>query len=73
MESITATLGLNWNGLIWQAINFIVLLLLLRQFLFKPVVGMLDARAQRVRVHCRISAVVGGSGELRTRGEAHRT
>jgi F-type H+-transporting ATPase subunit b len=49
MESITATLGLNWNGLIWQAINFIVLLLLLRQFLFKPVVGMLDARAQRVR------------------------
>jgi F-type H+-transporting ATPase subunit b len=49
MESITSTLGLNWNGLIWQAINFIVLLLLLRQFLFKPVVGMLDARAQRVR------------------------
>jgi F-type H+-transporting ATPase subunit b len=49
MEAITATLGLNWNGLIWQAINFIVLLLLLRQFLFKPVVGMLDARAQRVR------------------------
>jgi F-type H+-transporting ATPase subunit b len=49
MEAITSTLGLNWNGLIWQAINFIVLLLLLRQFLFKPVVGMLDARAQRVR------------------------
>jgi F-type H+-transporting ATPase subunit b len=49
MEAITGTLGLNWPGLIWHAINFIVLFLLLRQFLFKPVVGMLDARAQRVR------------------------
>src|SRR5919205_3239644 len=49
MEAITNTLGLNWQGLLWHAINFIVLLLLLRAFLFKPVVGMLDARAQRVR------------------------
>jgi F-type H+-transporting ATPase subunit b len=49
MEAITGTLGLNWPGLIWHAINFIVLFLLLRQFLFRPVVGMLDARAQRVR------------------------
>jgi F-type H+-transporting ATPase subunit b len=49
MEAIAGTLGLNVPGLIWHAINFIVLLLLLRQFLFKPVVGMLDARAQRVR------------------------
>jgi F-type H+-transporting ATPase subunit b len=36
-------------GLIWGTVNFLVLFLLLRQFLFKPVVGMLDARAQRVR------------------------
>src|SRR5215469_16845959 len=49
MESIASTLGLDWSGLIWHAVNFIVLFLLLRQFLFKPVVGMLDARAQRVR------------------------
>lgn len=49
MEAIAGTLGLNLPGLIWHAINFIVLFLLLRQFLFKPVVGMLDARAQRVR------------------------
>ena len=49
MEAITGTLGLNWQGLIWHAVNFLVLFLLLRQFLFKPVVGMLDARAQRVR------------------------
>ena len=49
MESIAATLGLNVPGLLWHSLNFIVLFLLLRQFLFKPVVGMLDARAQRVR------------------------
>jgi F-type H+-transporting ATPase subunit b len=49
MEAITGTLGLNWNGLIWQTINFLVLVLLLRIFLYKPVVAMLDARAQRVR------------------------
>jgi F-type H+-transporting ATPase subunit b len=49
MEAIAGTLGLNVPGLLWHAINFLVLFLLLRQFLFKPVVGMLDARAQRVR------------------------
>src|SRR3977135_1524393 len=49
MEGIANTLGLNVPGLIWHAINFVVLLVLLRMVLFKPVVGMLDARAQRVR------------------------
>jgi F-type H+-transporting ATPase subunit b len=49
MEAVAGTLGLNWQGLIWHAINFIVLLVLLRLVLYKPVVGMLDARAQRVR------------------------
>src|SRR5262245_24538291 len=49
MEAITGTLGLNLPGLILQTVNFVVLFLLLRQFLFKPIVGMLDARAQRVR------------------------
>ena len=49
MEAIAGTLGLNVPGLIWHAVNFLVLLFLLRLVLFKPVVGMLDARAQRVR------------------------
>ena len=49
MEAIAGTLGLNVPGLLWHALNFVVLFLLLRQFLFKPVVGMLDARAKRVR------------------------
>ena len=49
MESVAGTLGLNWQGLVWHAINFIVLLLLLRLVLYKPVLGMLDNRARRVR------------------------
>jgi len=49
MEAVTSTLGLNWQGLLWHAINFVVLLVLLRLVLYKPVIGMLDARAQRVR------------------------
>ncbi|MGI9147789.1 MAG: F0F1 ATP synthase subunit B [Chloroflexota bacterium] len=49
MEAITNTLGLNWQGLLWHLINFAVLLFLLRLVLFKPIVTMLDARAQRVR------------------------
>jgi F-type H+-transporting ATPase subunit b len=49
MEAVAGTLGLNVSGLILHAINFVVLLALLRLVLYKPVVGMLDARAQRVR------------------------
>src|SRR6266542_1111812 len=49
MEAITGTLDLNWQGLLWHAINFVVLLLLLRLVLYKPVVRMLDDRAKRVR------------------------
>src|SRR3981081_3284195 len=49
MEAIANTLGLNWQGLLWHLINFAVLLFLLRLVLFKPIVNMLDSRAQRVR------------------------
>jgi F-type H+-transporting ATPase subunit b len=49
MEAVAGTLGLNVTGLVLHAINFVVLLVLLRLVLFKPIVGMLDARAQRVR------------------------
>src|ERR1700720_3062932 len=49
MEAITNTLGLNLPGLLWHALNFAVLFFLLRRFLFTPVRGMLDARAERVR------------------------
>jgi F-type H+-transporting ATPase subunit b len=49
VESVAATLGLNWSGFIWQLVNFLVLLVLLRLVLYKPVLKILDDRARRVR------------------------
>jgi len=42
-------LGLNLPLLLSQVINFFIVLLALRLFLYKPVLGMLDQRAQRVK------------------------
>ncbi len=42
-------LGLNLPVLIAQVVNFFLLLVLLRIFLYKPILGMLDRRAQRIR------------------------
>lgn len=42
-------LGLNIPVLVAQLVNFFLLLVLLRIFLYKPVMEMLDRRAQRVR------------------------
>jgi F-type H+-transporting ATPase subunit b len=42
-------LGINLPLLMAQVINFFIVLLALRLFLYKPVLAMLDRRAQRVR------------------------
>ncbi len=42
-------LGLNLPVLIAQLVNFFLLLVLLRIFLYKPILEMLDRRAQRIR------------------------
>lgn len=42
-------LGINLPGLIAQIVNFSLLLLLLRAFAFKPILGMLDERSSRIR------------------------
>lgn len=42
-------LGLNVPLLIVQTLNFFVILLVLRLFLYKPVLGMLDRRSERIR------------------------
>ncbi len=43
-----ASLGIDWKLLIAQAINFLILLLILNKFLFKPVVQLLSDRKKRV-------------------------
>ena len=42
-------LGLNLPLLIAQLINFFVLLIVLRIFLYRPILDMLDRRSQRIR------------------------
>ena len=44
-----ASLGINLPLLLAFVINFIILLALLGKFLYKPVLKMLDERAQRIR------------------------
>ena len=43
-----AQLGINGPFLIAQIINFIILFLLLRRFVFPPLLKMLDSRKQRI-------------------------
>ena len=42
-------LGINLPGLVTHIISFLVLLAILRLFLYKPIVNMLDQRSQRIR------------------------
>jgi F-type H+-transporting ATPase subunit b len=44
-----AELGISWPLLLAFVINFIILLALLGKFLYKPVLKMLDERAQKVK------------------------
>lgn len=42
-------LGILWANLLWQCLAFLVLILLLRKFLYGPAVKLLDERANRIR------------------------
>lgn len=42
-------LGINLPGLVTHLISFTVLLIVLRIFLYKPIVNMLDQRSQRIK------------------------
>lgn len=48
MDAINS-LGINGKLLIAQIINFVVLLILLKKFLYNPIVKMLDKRSQTIK------------------------
>jgi F-type H+-transporting ATPase subunit b len=48
MEVLT-TLGLNLPGFLWHTANFLLLLFLLSKVLYRPIVKILDERAERIR------------------------
>lgn len=48
MGDLFGTFGVNWKLLLIQAINFGVLLALLRYFLYKPILKMIDERKAKI-------------------------
>jgi F-type H+-transporting ATPase subunit b len=46
---ILNSLGINLGAVLWHTVNFLILLWVVRRFLYKPVVRMLDDRSARIR------------------------
>jgi F-type H+-transporting ATPase subunit b len=49
MEGFIESLGLNWWGFALHSLNFLVLLVILRYILWRPVMRRLDERERQVR------------------------
>lgn len=69
MEALEA-LGINLPGLLWHTVNFLVLVYLLTRFLYRPVVRLLDERADRIKESMDRAAAV--QAELANAGEEAR-
>ncbi|MFA5800107.1 MAG: hypothetical protein WC840_04070, partial [Candidatus Peribacteraceae bacterium] len=48
MELLTK-LGINWQLLLAQIVNFLIVLGVLGAFVYKPILNLLDARTERIR------------------------
>ncbi len=48
MDQLVQNLGLNWQSLLFQLINFFILLYILKRFAYGPLVKMLDQRKKRI-------------------------
>lgn len=48
MEALQG-LGVNATSLLWHTVNFILLVVLLTRFLYRPVLRMLDERSRRIK------------------------
>ena len=48
MEDLIEQLGINWKLLISQAINFFILLAILRVFAYRPVLNLIKNRTQKI-------------------------
>jgi F-type H+-transporting ATPase subunit b len=49
MDNIMSSLGINPLTVVWHAVNFLILLVVLQRFLYRPVLKMLDDRATRIK------------------------
>lgn len=46
---ILDALGINAVAVVWHLVNFLILIVVLQRFLYRPVMRMLDERAARIR------------------------
>ncbi len=46
---LLSTLGIQWQQLLAQAINFLIIMSVLAYFVYKPVLRTIDARSERIR------------------------
>ncbi len=58
MELLTK-LGIDWRLLIAQLVNFLILVLILYKFLYKPVLKMLDGRKEKIEKGLRDAEQLG--------------
>jgi len=49
MSELLGQLGINWKLFISQAVNFLILLLVLRAFVYKPVLAILEKREKKIK------------------------
>ena len=50
-------LGINLPGLITQIISFVILFVILSKVLYKPLVAMLDQRAEKITAGLELSLI----------------
>lgn len=48
MSQLLSQLGIDWRLLIAQAVNFFLLLVILRLFVYKPLIGMMHERRKKI-------------------------
>ncbi len=48
MQDILNSLGIDWKLLLAQAVNFAILFFILRQFVYKPILGVLKKRKEDI-------------------------
>lgn len=64
MEALIEAFDVNLVGLIFQVINFLLLLYLLNRFLFKPLMARMDERGEKIRKGLEDAEVAARDREL---------
>jgi len=48
MGDLFSKLGINWQSLVFQIINFVILLVILKKFVYRPILNALDQRKKKI-------------------------